>query len=71
MDESSTVTEHLAKTNISTLGLVIESFSDADITDAMLQEASDLFSSHYGIWSRNPQCAEQLSRRGLKPGMYP
>ncbi|KAL2024559.1 hypothetical protein VTK56DRAFT_7602 [Thermocarpiscus australiensis] len=41
---------------------IFNEFESPDITDAMLDEAAQLFSEHYGIWNTPPGC------QGGKPG---
>ncbi|KAK4136080.1 hypothetical protein BT67DRAFT_440229 [Trichocladium antarcticum] len=42
---------------------IFSEFQSEDITDAMLAEAAQLFSEHYGVWATPPP-----GRRGGKPG---
>ncbi|KAI1840061.1 hypothetical protein JX265_014036 [Neoarthrinium moseri] len=54
--------------------LVLESFTDGDITDAILNEAARLFSENYGIWGKDsarPGKPVKLSGRRLKEQWLP
>lgn len=44
---------------------VIEAFNGVDVTADMLQEASQLFSGHYGVWAKD---AAQMMGKFAKAG---
>lgn len=44
---------------------VFEKFDRSQITDSMLQEASQLFSEHYGVWDEHAaQAVGKFARAG-------
>lgn len=50
--------------------IVIEKVQGHDVTEEMIAQAAELFSSDYGIWS--PHAEEKMGTFGkiCKPGMY-